>query len=193
MVYYDYKPAPLIVEILGLPAEPSLRGMPLYKEVRIGNVVECEGGYISEEAAYDNTGKRILQFTSHGAENHLPGFFKAIRENNKSIIPCPVEQSHISAALCHLGNISYQTGQLASPAQIARSLRKNEFGAETWRRILEHLVINEVDLNETQAALGPTLIFDGATEQFTGMGAGQANALLKQLYRKHWTIPEIQL
>ncbi len=191
IVYYDYKPAPLILEVRGLPAEPSLRGMPHYKGARIGNVVEFEGGYITEDAAYDNGGKRIHKFTGHGAENHLPGFFKTIRENNKSLIPCPVEESHVSSALCHIGNISYQAGQAASPAEIVRKVRKNELGAEAWRRMLEHLVVNEVDLNEVKAALGPTLTFDAATEQFTGKDAEKANPLLKQNYRKHWAIPEI--
>jgi len=192
MVYYDYKPVPLIVEVRGLPAAPSLRGMPLYKGVRIGNIVECEGGYISEEAAYDNDGKHIHQFARHGAENHLPGFFKAIRENNKTLAPCSVEESHLSSALCHIGNISYQTAQATSPAEIVRKLRTSELGGETWRRMLEHLVVDQVDLNEVQAALSPPLIFDAATEHFTGPLAEKANSYLKPVYRKHWKVPEIE-
>jgi hypothetical protein len=57
--------------------------------------------------------------------------------------------------------------------------------------LIEHLVINEVDLNKHKATLGPTLAFDGQTEQFTGPLADEANALLKNDCRSGWEVPEI--
>jgi predicted dehydrogenase len=191
IVVYDYKPVPLICEVRGLPVRPDINGMPIFKKTRIGTVIECEGGYISEAAAYDNNGKRIHTFDGYGAENHMPRFIEAVRNNRPSSVPCSVDDGHLSSAICHLGNISYRLGETASPADISDAFRSNVLGAETWRRLIEHLVVNEVDLNKNKAALGLVLTFDGANERFTGTMAEEANVLLKNNYRSGWEVPMI--
>jgi len=191
IIFYDYKPVPLIFEVRGLPARPDVNAMPLYKNTRIGTIVECEDGFISEEAAYDRNGKRIHKFSGHGGENHLPRFIDAVRNNQKEKVACSLEDGQVSTNLCHLASISHRIGEKATPADITDAFRSNPFGAETWRRLIEHLVINEVDLNKTKATLGPALTFDGAGEQFTGTMAEKANAMLKKNYRPGWDVPEI--
>ncbi|MEN8128161.1 MAG: Gfo/Idh/MocA family oxidoreductase [Planctomycetota bacterium] len=191
IIFYDYKPIPLLFEVRGLPVRPDINAMPVYKKTRIGTIIECEGGYVSEEAAYDNQGKRIHKFTGHGGENHLPRFLEAVRNNRPRAAACSIADGHLSTAMCHMGNISHRIGQTASPADIAGMIRSDTLKGDTWRRMLEHVVINGVDLNKNKATLGPVLSFDGTTEQFTGTMAEQANALLKREYRKGWNVPEI--
>ena len=191
IVVYDYKPIPIVFEVLNLPVRPEINAMPVYKKARVGTIIECEDGYISEEAAYDRNGKRIHKFTAHGGETHLPRFIEAVRDNKPDAVACSITDGHISSAMCHLGNISHRMGSHVPPGEISDQFSSSEFEAETWRRLIEHLVINRVDLNETKATLGPVLTFDGPTEQFTGEMAEQANALLKNDYRSGWEIPQI--
>lgn len=193
ILIYDYKPVPLVFEVLNLPVRPGIDAMPVYKNARVGAIIDCEDGFVSEDAAYDRNGKRIHKFTGRGGEKHLLAFIKAVRNNRPDEVPCSIEDGHISSAMCRLGNISHRLGQETSPADITDALRSNAFGTETWRRLIEHLVINEVDLNKTKAVLGPELTFDGTTEKFTGPKAELANTMLKKEYRKAWEVPEISI
>jgi predicted dehydrogenase len=191
ITFYDYKPVPLIFEVRGLPVRPDINAMPIYKKTRVGTIIECEGGYLSEETVYDSAGKRIHRFTGGGAENHLPRFIDAVRNNRPDEVASSIAAGHLSSVMCHLGNISYRVGKQTSPADISREFSSKALKADTWRRLIEHLVINEVDLNKHKATLGPTLAFDGQTEQFTGPLADEANALLKNDCRSGWEVPEI--
>jgi predicted dehydrogenase len=191
IIYYDYKPIPLIFEVRGLPVQPKINAVPIYKKARVGTVIECEGGYVSEETVYDNAGKRIHKFAGHGGENHLPGFIDAVRNNRPESVPCSIADGELSTSLAHIGNISYRLGEQTGPAEIARKFRSDSMQRNTWRRFIEHLVINEVDLNKDKATLGPILTYDEQIERFTGTMAEQANALLKGDYRPKWDIPAI--
>jgi predicted dehydrogenase len=190
IIVYDYKPVPLIFEVRGLPVRPEINAMPIFKKARIGTIIECEDGYISEEAAYDRHGKRIHKFTGHGGENHLPRFIESVRSNSPETVACSIADGNLSSAMCHLGNISHRLGEQTSPADITAAFSSSAFGGETWRRLIEHLVINEVDLNKNKTTLGPVLTFDGSNERFTGTMAEKANPLLKRNYRSGWEIPD---
>jgi predicted dehydrogenase len=190
-IYYDYKPVPLIAEVRGLPDKPAIEAMSVYKKSRVSTLIECEGGYISDNVAYDKDGKKIRQFSGHGQENHLPGFIKAIRNQNPQSVPCSIEDGHISAALCHIGNISHRVGNLTGPKEISEKVHENALQYETWQRVVQHLANNSIDLNTNKITFGPKLRFDPSNEKFIGSGSEQANALLKNNYRGEWMIPEI--
>jgi len=189
-IYYDYEPVPLIAEIRGLPENPGVESMSVYKKSRISNVFECEDGFISDNVVYDVNGKMIRQFSGHGQENHLPAFIQAIQDQNPQSVPCSVEDGHISSALCHLGNISHRTGQSSEPDIILQTVKSSTLQSETLQRIFEHLTKNKIDLQKNKLILGPTLTFDSNLEKFIGAGAQPANALLKDNYREAWTVPE---
>jgi predicted dehydrogenase len=191
VLYYDYKPIPLIFEVRNLPVKPGINAMPLYKNTRIGTILECEDGFIAENVAYDNNGKRIRKFEDNGGGNHLSGFIQAVHSNRPDAIACPVQDGHLSAALCHLGNISHRIGQAASPQEIAERIKDEPQIVEAWQRCCDNLKINEVDLTKNKATLGSWLTFDNAAEKVTGTFAETANPLLKQPCRSPWVVPEI--
>lgn len=191
ILYFDYQPVPLIFEVLNLPVRPGINAMPLYKNARVGTVLECEGGYISESAAYDNNGKRIARFDDQGGGNHLSNFIEAVRSNQPDKAACPPYDGHISSALCHLGNISHRIGQNLSPQEALERVKENTRVAEAWQRCCENLKINEVDLNQKRAVLGASLTFDSNAELFTGNFADAANAFLKRHHKSDWVVPEI--
>jgi predicted dehydrogenase len=191
IIFYDYKPVPVIFEVRGLTVEPGLRAMSIYKNARIGNVIECEGGYIAEETVYDNQGKRIYKFSAHGDEEHLSKFIEAVRNNTPETVGCSIEDGHISSALCHLSNISHRVGKQAAPEEIAGMIHSNPLQSEAWARFAEHLQKHKIDLEKQKAILGPSLSFDAVSESYIGHLSDEANRLIKGNYREKWQVPAI--
>ncbi|UCG55683.1 MAG: Gfo/Idh/MocA family oxidoreductase, partial [Phycisphaerales bacterium] len=62
LVWFDYRPAPIIFEVRGLPRARGDSAMDAYRGTRAGVVVQCENGYFVGGWAYDNDGKKIKQF-----------------------------------------------------------------------------------------------------------------------------------
>ncbi|MDW8307874.1 MAG: Gfo/Idh/MocA family oxidoreductase [Verrucomicrobiales bacterium] len=192
IVFYDYRPAPLIFEVRGLPADPSKGDeMDNYRGVRVGVVIECEAGYMtvksySSAEAYENSGDLIRKF--EGGGDHFENFIKAVRSRKTTDLNADVSEGRLSAALCHLGNISHRVGQKLPPAAIRDAIRNNADLAEAFGRMEEHLKINAVDLVKTPATLGALLKFDPRKEKFLNNSA--ANELLTRQYRAPFVVPE---
>jgi len=77
IVFHDYKAAPLIFEVRGLPASEGSGKMDRYRGADIGVVVDCEGGSMvipsySRALAYDKEGKEIKTF--EGGASHYENF-----------------------------------------------------------------------------------------------------------------------
>ena len=73
-------------------------------------------------------------------------------------------------------------------AEILERIGENEAMVESFERLQEHLLVNNVKLQETPRILGPTLTLDPKTEQFTGPFATEANALTRRNYREPFVI-----
>jgi predicted dehydrogenase len=63
-VVLDYKPVPIIFEVMGLPFRKGTEAEPIYKNTRVGNIIHCEGGWLSEGTVFDNKGKRFRHFVA---------------------------------------------------------------------------------------------------------------------------------
>ncbi len=207
IVIHDYATAPLIFEVRGLPAKAGMTGsgadpranadsagMDQYRGVSIGNVIECEGGSMivptyTTATAVDRDGKVIKEFK--GRDQHMENFIDVIRSRKSADLFGPIEEGHVSSALCHLGNASYRVGQ-AMPPQALRDLVKNH-GAleEAAGRMLEHLGANNVDIAKTPLTAGQPLLVDPKTEMCTGPASGSANLLLTRKYRAPFTVPTV--
>lgn len=196
VAFFDYKPAPLIFEVRGLPMSKGEEGeaMDNYKGVRIGVVVECEEGYFAGGGGggwiYDRDGKKVKQFTGPGGRDHQANFLKAVRSRNPSDLKGDLEECHISSALCHMANISYRLGMRLNPAEIEERLYGNDLMLETCDRAQQHLQANEVDLAKNLPTFGPMLTMDPETERFTGDFSDMANMLVKRQYREPFVIRE---
>ncbi|MCP4849221.1 MAG: gfo/Idh/MocA family oxidoreductase, partial [Verrucomicrobiaceae bacterium] len=195
IAFFDYKPVPLIFEVRGLP-EKGLdwgKGMSNYKGARVGNVIEFEGGYVSESKAYDKDGKSIKKFGVTNGRGHLENWIAAIREgikDGKHELELSAHTGHISAALGHMANISYYIGSEAAPQDAKASLKGDKMKEEVFDRFASHLENNGIDIKKTNATAGPLLTFDPDKEQFTGEHSGEANKLVKGDYRDGFTIPD---
>jgi len=195
LAIFDYQPAPIILEIRGLPREKGVRHMDHYRGVRSGNIIQCEHGYFAGGRnggwAYDNEGKKIRQFKGDGGGGHQANFIKAMRSRKVSDLHADILQGHISAALCHMANISYRLGWESSPRQIKDQIGANKEALETFECLQAHLSANEVDLKKTPAVLGPWLRMDTKNEKFVGdFPTRWANELLRRHYRQPFVVPE---
>ncbi len=187
IVWLDYAPAPILFEVRGLPAKGLdwAAGMDKYKGVDLGNIIECEGGWIAGGhgggcAAYDKDGKKIKEF--NGPSPHMQNFIDSVH-SGKIAKERQVESGHLSAALAHIGNISWKLGAKGGSKE-GDAAFTNPAAKDAFDRMATHLEANGVDLAKTPLSIGKSLSLDTANERFTGTGAEEANALLKEDYRK---------
>jgi predicted dehydrogenase len=196
IVFLDYKPAPLIFEVRGLPRKMGDKSMDNWRRTgtRIGVVVQCENGYwaAGDGGGYvwDNNNERTEQrFTGGGGGGHHQNFIDAVRSRKRSDLNADIEKGHLSSALCHMGNISYRLGQQMSVAD-ARATIDNEYVLDSFDRMVEHLKVNEVDLEKEPITMGPMLTMDPDKEMFVGEMSDLANMYIKRNYREPFVVPE---
>jgi predicted dehydrogenase len=191
IVFHDYKKAPIIFEVRGLPSKAGSKEMDRYRGVDIGVVVDCEAGsmIVTDYAGatfVDPSGREIKKF--RGSSSHFANFVKAVRSRNVADLDADILEGHLSSALCHTGNISYRLGQCQSPEAVGEAVRANPELAEAVGRMEQHLAANNVDLHKTPASMGILLNMDPKKERF--IGNAKANELLRRDYRKPFVVPE---
>jgi predicted dehydrogenase len=207
VVIHEYAKAPLIFEVRGLPSKAGLAGsgadpranvdtagMDQYRGVGIGNVIDCEGGSIiiktyTEATAVDKAGKVVKEFT--GRDRHMQNFIDVVLSRKTADLYGPIEEGHISSALCHLGNISHRLGQATPEGVLRNQITSNSALGEANGRMIEHLRANNVDLGKTPLTAGMPLLVDAKSERFTGPDAARANAMLTREYRAPFVVPKV--
>ena len=216
LVFHDYKPAPLLFEVRGLPDKTGGRNMDHFKDAQYGEykqkvknkntgemelkplkpgvavIVHCEGGTMvvpsySAATAFDRDGKEIQSWEG-STDLHFVNFIKAVKSRKYSDLNADVLEGHLSSALCHTGNISYRLGKQSTPDAIKAALKSNSVLSEAFGRMTEHLAANGVDLEKSKATLGVALTMDPKSERF--VGNDQANAMITRDYRKPYVVPE---
>jgi hypothetical protein len=211
IVYHGYK-VPMIFETRGLPKDKAEQaegwGMDKYKGVAIGNVIECEGGYVvvpsySEAIIFDNDGKEITRFngkkvkdepgvqTPSGAQadsgGHHGNWIKAVRSRKVSDLVADVIEGHTSSGLVHTGNISYRLGSISEPDAIKDALKSVPGMNDAFDRMAAHLDDNGVNINSDKLQKGVPVRFDPKKEKF--IGNASADQMLTRDYRAPFIVP----
>lgn len=187
---YEYPDAHILFEVRGLDTKD-------YMGAKVGNIWFGEKGYVvcpnySSGIAYNPDGTKVKEFKGGGDQAHFDNFVKAVRSRKHTDLNCDIEEGHLSAALCHLGNISYRLGKPCVMAEDIRSFDSLVSANEAFERMKNHLVDNKVDTATAKGFVGPKLVIDPKTEKFTG-GTDQlskANDMLFREYRKGFDISE---
>lgn len=217
---YDYGNKNLIVEVRGLETSPYTIPVGEKSGTLIGAIAYGTNGYIvqgrflnmnenfwhsfSQTFAFDLKGNLVKEFknkdpkgnaiTEHDPiDGHVANFIDAILANNPKKVTADARCGALSAAVCHLGNISYYLGEnnkisnnnLKQELQSVKSLDDNE---TTLARTLEHLNANGVDLNKTPLSLGTMLKIDVDKEIF--IDNNEANAMMTRDYRTPFVVPD---
>jgi hypothetical protein len=197
---FDYGAEKMIFEVRGLKTDK-------YKGAMVGNIWVGTDGYVvcpsyAGGIAYDKDGKEVTRFgwgkNSKGEmafigddQHHFDNFVKAVRSRKVEDQNCDIAEGHLSAALCHLANISYRLG---TEAPIGKDAKLKGTQAEFLAAMVEHLKANKVDAEKTVGRFGPTLAIDTKTERFIGWDktlVEKANAMLFREYRKGFELKEI--
>jgi hypothetical protein len=195
--FYDYKPAPLIFEVRGLPPKKGARGIDTYPGtgIDVGIIVQCEGGYWAANDGggfiWNNDGTRTdTRFSGRGGGNHYQNFIDAVRSRKVEDLNADIEKGHISSALCHMGNISYRIGQQKSPDEVKDVIQNNKDMTDSYERMMANLQANEIDFTQEPMTIGPMLTMDPEAEKFTGDCSEWANMYVKRNYREPFVVPD---
>ncbi len=196
LLYFDYAPAPVIFDVRGLPRNRALRAgdwkaaaMDDRHGEQTGLVIHCEGGCITRNKAFDKDDKLIREFKSN--RPHLnQNFLDAVRSRKADSLVSTIEDAHLSAALVHMGNISYRLGRTAPSGEIGERIAGHKELAGAFERFQAHLAANEIDLQATPVSLGPVLTMNAETERFEGEFSEPANRLVTRNYRAPFVVPE---
>jgi len=185
---YTYPDSNLLFEVRGLDTKD-------YMGAKVGNIWFGDKGYLvcpsyAGGAAYTPDGKKIAEFKGGGDQHHFDNFVKAVRSRKLADLNCEVEQGHYSAALCHLGNISYRLGRETTLGDDIKSFAGTATAQEAFERMKAHLKDNKVDAATAKCLVGASLAFDPKAEKFTGEAAAKANPMLFREYRKGFDIAE---
>jgi predicted dehydrogenase len=114
---FDYGDAQLVFEVRGLITGEE-GGLPFRGGHTIGNIFYGSDGYM----VVDLAGYQIYRGEKHELAKdvkfkerwqwdtapHMANFLNACRTRKSSDLNCDIEQGHLSAALCHMANISYR-------------------------------------------------------------------------------------
>ena len=216
---HDYEKAPLIFEVRGLPESKAKWkddkwGQPDMDKFRgnagVGVYVQYEGGHIEVPSytgcgAFDKDGKLVKAFgtfkgkgkedpaaekeATEKQDSHHLNWSKAIRSRKPGELNAEILDGHLSSALCHTANISYQLGKKLDPGAILEKVKGNKEALDSFERMKEHLAKNGVDIAKDHLTLGEFLTMDPKTEKFIGNSA--ADKLLTREYRKPYVVPEV--
>ena len=198
-VFLETDTVPIIFETRGLPMRKATEQekrppMDAYKGVRIGEIIECEGGYYDGGWAYDKDSKKMKQFPRDRGGKHRENFIKCLRSRRPQDNPAPPIDGHLSAVCFHTGNLSYRLGKEMDRNQTAEMFKTDKVAQECWDRFQQHVSANEDAPSAWKPTVGPWLEFDPEKEIFTGAFAQQANVLRKGTaggkYRAPFVVPD---
>ena len=113
-VYYDTGTTPIIFGLSNLPTQKGSKEDLQVKGIHSGYVIHCEGGYYAGKrgggAAYDNSGKKLKEFTGDSGAGHQKNFIDAVLDNDAARLNCEVELGHRVTAWCNLANVACRMG-----------------------------------------------------------------------------------
>ena len=197
---YDYGDKCIVFETRGLSVDDSdddelNKLFQSTKGNKIGVVFYGSNGYLvqlsySHCIAYDKEMNVLKEFKGGG--DHFGNFISACETRKVEDLNADVREGHLSAAISHLGNISYYMGEgnkvdTTELSSVLSGIKSQDDNEATLQRTIKHFVKNGVDLDKYKISLGARLQFDPAKEVFTNNDA--ANALLTREYRKPYVCP----
>jgi hypothetical protein len=197
---YDYGDKCIVFETRGLAVDDSAddeinRLFGYSRGNKVGVIFYGSDGYLVQESyarclVYDKDFNLVKEFT--GDQPHYQNFIDAVVSRDAAALNADALQGHLSAAISHLGNISYYLGEnnRVSEKELSEAVAKaggRDDNQATLERTLRHLRDNGVDLDRYPVSLGAALRFDNETETF--VDAPEADRWLTRLYRQGYEMP----
>lgn len=192
LALFDFSDAKMIFEVRGLETGD-------YKGAKVGNIWVGTDGYVvcpryDGGVAYDKSGKEVKKFSGGSDQLHFDNFVKAVRSRKHEELNADIAEGHLSAALCHLANIAYRTGNervIGTDTVVTDNKTLNEF----FTTMIDHLKANGVDTAKAMGRAG-SIVVDPKTESITSSSTSalsQARSLLFREYRKGFELKDVTL
>ncbi len=187
---FDYGDKTIVFETRGLET-PALDGAGI-GVIFYGSEGKLVQVSYSQCIAYDKSGNVMKEFNGGNDANHYNNFIGCVKSRKAEDLHAPALDGFLSAGMAILGNASYYVGEknFQSADAINKALQnvdQRDDNAATLVRTVEHLKANGVDLDKYPLSLGPELVFDSETEQFTN--CDPANAWLTRQWREGFECP----
>jgi hypothetical protein len=187
MSVYKYGDVTVLFEVRGLVGKhPNFPG-------KVTNEFYTTDGVIKGGKFHPKSGGAPEDVKFDGEVKVAPGgafgsFVNACKTRKPEDCNAPADVAHYSAALCHLGNISYRLGEEVPFSKENQRLGDNAVVVDSFNTIKENLKAADVKLEETNYRLGRVLKFDPIAERF--IGDDEANKLLTREYRAPYIVPK---
>jgi len=199
LLWAQYAEAPMLFEVRGLPRDKEAQtsdwngAMDSYRGVKIGVIIDCEKGYLkipnySSAEAFDADGNSLKKW--QGAEDHFADFIAAVRSGDPGELSADIQEGHLSAAPCHLANISHQLGAPLNKEPTLSDLANQPHLMEAYQRMADHLLANQVDLKKNPLTLGKLLTAEHSSIPETLESDPAASLLLFRPGRGEFQFPE---
>jgi predicted dehydrogenase len=181
----------LVFEVIGLVGRVGADGKKYPNNV--GNEFYLEAGAIKGGKFYPKGSDQPeplvdVEVKMGPGGEHFENFIEAVRSRKVEDLNADIAEGYLSAACCHLGNISYRLGQQVAGATKPDALGKHEEIAKSWDKVLETVQgAIGLDVSKGTYQLGPMLTFNPQRERF--VRNKEANALLTRPYRQPFVVP----
>lgn len=195
----EYPDFPVAIEHRNLSLRKDQVVMDHLRGIREGMVLQYEDGYFAGlrggGAVYDNEGKVVERFRGDGGRGHMANFIEAVRDRNERVLLGPIQEGHVSSAVCHHCNISYRMDQPAGVAACREAVGGHEAAVEGFDRVVASLEGIGVDLQKSRFRLGASLEVDprsGELRALNGEGGQQleqARCLARGSFRAPYLLP----
>jgi predicted dehydrogenase len=169
------------------------RGLVTGKTAKVTNEFYTDEGVIKDGMFFakekeDGEALADVEFSVH-PHGPFGNFIDCVRSRNRENLNAEILEGHLSAMLCHLGNISYQLGAAAQFPLKSDTLGDDRMVGEAFESMKRHLTkAANLNLADVPYWLGRKLAFDAAAEKF--VGDSQADRRLKGPLREPYVVPE---
>jgi predicted dehydrogenase len=181
----------LVFEVIGLVDRAGLDGKKYPPNV--GNEFYLEAGVIRRGKFYPKGSDQAeplpeVEVKMGPGAGHFANFIQAVRSRKVEDLNADIAEGHLSAACCHLGNISYRLGSQVAGTMRPDVLSRHEEIGKSWDKVMETVKGTlGLDLAQSTYQLGALLTFNPKTEKFTD--SRKANAMLTRPYRQPFVVP----
>jgi predicted dehydrogenase len=188
---FDYDGVLLVFETRGLVANKSIPEIAGKYPQKVANELYFEAGVVKGGQFFPNGGDKgepLVRVDYSAPSGGIFGnFIECMRSRKREQLAAEIEEGHLSSALCHLGNISYQMGK-ERPFEKPKDLSNNAVVGDSIMTMLANTRAIGVDPEKATLWVGPKLEFDPKKEKFIGHAA--ADQLLTRPYRAPFVVPE---
>ena len=186
----DYGETLLVFEVIGLGG--NVPGSDKKYPTNVANEFYLEEGAIKGGKFYpkgSDQGEDLDVEFEPRSGSIFANFIEGVRSRKREDLYADIREAHLSAALCHLGNISYRLGEEVSGSEKPDVLDAHEEVRKSWTAIGDRVKdALGLDIAKSTYQLGPKLKFDPEAEKF--IGSAEADKLLTRDYRAPYVVTE---